>query len=238
VLNGWFLGAIGLAASGLHLGQPLKAWRVFLGLRRSWLSREIVVFGAWFACASVCAATVAFPAHASLAAPLSWRLFALLSLGGAGVFCSAMVYADTRRRFWRLPVTAGKFFGSTALFGLAAAWTLRPAAAPLAVALAAVSAVKLAFEARTFRCLGEEVFTPARKTALLLAGPLRRLTAVRYVCGALGGLLIPLLALGSGGAGSWPASIGVGLIAVAELAERALFFRAVDAPKMPGGPAG
>jgi len=34
----------GMAASVFHLGQPLKAWRFFLGLRTSWLSREILAF--------------------------------------------------------------------------------------------------------------------------------------------------------------------------------------------------
>ena len=36
---------VGLGASMLHLGRPLGAWRAFLNLRRSWMSREIVVFG-------------------------------------------------------------------------------------------------------------------------------------------------------------------------------------------------
>ena len=31
----------------LHLGQPLKAWRSFLGWRKSWFSREVIVFGAF-----------------------------------------------------------------------------------------------------------------------------------------------------------------------------------------------
>jgi Fe-S-cluster-containing dehydrogenase component len=35
---------IGLGASVAHLGRPLKAWRVFLGWRRSWMSREIIAF--------------------------------------------------------------------------------------------------------------------------------------------------------------------------------------------------
>jgi Fe-S-cluster-containing dehydrogenase component len=49
---------LGLAGSFLHLGRPRKAWRAFLGLRRSWLSREIVVFGlfALLAIASTCSA--------------------------------------------------------------------------------------------------------------------------------------------------------------------------------------
>jgi hypothetical protein len=37
----------GLAASVLHLGRPLGAWRFFLGLRTSWMSREILAFGAF-----------------------------------------------------------------------------------------------------------------------------------------------------------------------------------------------
>ncbi len=47
----------GLGVSVLHLGKPLGAWRAFLGLRTSWMSREILVFslfaGAAGACASV-----------------------------------------------------------------------------------------------------------------------------------------------------------------------------------------
>src|SRR4029434_3286429 len=35
----------GLAASVFHLGRPLGAWRFFLGLRTSWMSREILAFG-------------------------------------------------------------------------------------------------------------------------------------------------------------------------------------------------
>ncbi len=47
------LSSVGLAAAGAHLGRPLRAWRIFLGLRRSWLSREAVLFGGWFPPASV-----------------------------------------------------------------------------------------------------------------------------------------------------------------------------------------
>ena len=35
---------LGLAVSVLHLGRPLGAWRAFLGLRTSWMSREILAF--------------------------------------------------------------------------------------------------------------------------------------------------------------------------------------------------
>src|SRR4051812_38955499 len=48
----------GLILSVFHLGKPLKAWRFFLGLRTSWMSREILAFGL-FAGASGAVATCA-----------------------------------------------------------------------------------------------------------------------------------------------------------------------------------
>ncbi|WP_051083282.1 DmsC/YnfH family molybdoenzyme membrane anchor subunit [Rubritalea marina] len=52
------LGKVGLVASLLHLGSPLGAWRVFLGLKTSWLSREVVLFGAWMPALMVYAALI------------------------------------------------------------------------------------------------------------------------------------------------------------------------------------
>ncbi len=42
------LGAAGMAVSTLHLGRKERAWRAVLNLRRSWLSREIAGYGAFF----------------------------------------------------------------------------------------------------------------------------------------------------------------------------------------------
>jgi hypothetical protein len=36
------LAAVSLGASTLHLGRPIYAWRALKGLRRSWLSREVL----------------------------------------------------------------------------------------------------------------------------------------------------------------------------------------------------
>src|SRR4030095_626820 len=36
-----------LCIAALHLGKPLKAWRSFLGWRKSWFSREVIVFSAF-----------------------------------------------------------------------------------------------------------------------------------------------------------------------------------------------
>ena len=40
-------GLLALGASTLHLGRPRYAFRAVIGLRHSWLSREIVAFGAF-----------------------------------------------------------------------------------------------------------------------------------------------------------------------------------------------
>lgn len=57
-------GITGLLASVAHLGRPLGAWRSFLGLRTSWLSREIVSLGV-FAGLAVAASVAAWSSHGS-----------------------------------------------------------------------------------------------------------------------------------------------------------------------------
>ena len=41
------LAALAFAISAAHLGRPLRAWRAFLGITTSWLSREIAAAGAF-----------------------------------------------------------------------------------------------------------------------------------------------------------------------------------------------
>jgi Fe-S-cluster-containing dehydrogenase component/DMSO reductase anchor subunit len=233
----WFAGATGLVFSVAHLGQPRRAWRIFLGLRRSWLSREAVVFGAWFVLATLYTLVrlgwmppVAHPFRAALAT-------ATATLGMCGLFCSVMIYADTRRAFWRFAHTAPRFFGSALILGLASALTAAGAPSWLGFALAAATAGKLLFEARALDPLNgdRDTITPARQTALLLSGPLRPVNELRAATALLGGVFLPLmLGLRMAPAGvAWPV---LALSLVGELAERYLFFRAVDAPKMPGMP--
>jgi DMSO reductase anchor subunit len=235
-ISGWLAGAAGLSLSVLHLGQPRRAWRVFLGLRKSWLSREAVVFGAWFPLATLYAAIrlgwldAPGPLRSTLAAGTA-------ALGLAGLFCSVMIYADTRREFWRFANTAPRFFGSALVLGLAGLLVTPGAPHPIGFALAAATLFKLAFELRAlcplFGADDHTPLAPALKTARLLAGPLRREFILRVACGLLGGVALPV-AIATGAAparAAWPA---LGLVILGELAERYLFFRAVVAPKMPG----
>ncbi len=124
---------LGLAASVFHLGKPLGAWRAFLGLRRSWMSREIVAFGGLAGIASACAALHSLPfvapvvpATAIIANLIPYRLGEGLAVGAAllgllAIYCSAMIYIDTQRPCWAAGHTVRKFFGTAALLGIAGA---------------------------------------------------------------------------------------------------------------------
>jgi Fe-S-cluster-containing dehydrogenase component/DMSO reductase anchor subunit len=107
----------GLGSATLHLGRPLGAWRFFLGLRTSWMSREILAFGIFAGAAFAATASIWFwPGSALSLAAVS--VSAIVGLGA--VYTSVMIYVDTHREFWKPKFTAPKFYGATSLLGLIA----------------------------------------------------------------------------------------------------------------------
>jgi Fe-S-cluster-containing dehydrogenase component/DMSO reductase anchor subunit len=247
-LTALIIGFTALTSSTLHLGRPLGAWRVFLGLRKSWLSREIIVFGVFATMALLYTVSLWFPQFATPTTQTGLGR-ATVASGLLGVFCSAMIYHDTRRDFWHLRFSAGKFFGTTALLGAASsllvfAWT-SPSILVLPVLAGftfCAGAAKLAVELPIFRRLEIEDFSPLYKTALLLDGPLGLLHRWRMACGIIGGVALPaLLALQTltSTIPSWfviaEAACIFALCLTGEFIERRLFFVAVQPVKMPGG---
>ncbi len=111
------VGALALGASVLHLGRPLYAYRAVIGLRHSWLSREIVAFGVFMGLA------VPYAAAVWLGWQAEWLGAAAAAVGIAAVVCSVLIYTKTRRASWSpLRVTA-RFFGGAAVAGVATvAW--------------------------------------------------------------------------------------------------------------------
>ncbi len=226
---------IGLAASTSHLGRPLGAWRAFLGLRRSWLSREIVVFGMFAPLAmayTACAWFDQLPAYVSDLLGGS-----TVFVGALGVFTSVMIYHDTHRPFWKFPVSALKFFGTSvclasAAYVLASSWAGNVSAFAMCLMFVA-SFAKLATEAFMLTSYSDAMMTPERKSAMLMLDPLRLITVARFA--------LSLCALFSAGALLvapslvWLATTVFIALFIAELLERTLFFKAVAAPKMPGG---
>jgi DMSO reductase anchor subunit len=244
--------AIGaLAASVFHLGRPRYAFRAMLGLRTSWMSREILAFGV-FAPLAVAYALASFDARA---APLSAGSTHALedALGGlvaaaglAAVACSVLVYHATRRPAWGAAIVGFKFFMTAVVLGLAtatvtmtcgaallgdaaAAQAIAPVVAAAAQLVVAASLIKLAGELLSLRHLGDRQLTALRRSAVLMRDDLRTYTVSRFASGLAGTALV--------GWGHGPAAAGAGfaLLVAGELLERTLFFASSTSPGMPGG---
>lgn len=229
--------AVALGIGTLHLGRPAKAWRVFLGWRRSWFSREAIAFGGYFGAASLAATMIG--SGRGTGAELKVIMAAAALLGFVSVFCSLMLYVDTRREFWSLFHTGTRFVGSTALLGLAA-WLVTVSGEPTIpnaalFALIAVALVKLACESTVLRHRRASHWTPLKRTARLMLGRLRIALGLRIALALLGGVVLPGAAI----LGLLPSSLvttaSLVLLLAGELAERYLFFTAVSPTQMPGG---
>lgn len=241
----------GLAASTLHLGQPLKAWRIWMGWRTSWLSREALVMGAASAVAAMAMAWLAIqlpsvppqlePAMAilqHLLDPLRRPVLQGLLIGTALAMIGAqsMVYADTGRASWKLRFTAPRFVGTPILLGLATFWMLQRAPG-IGLLLAGVTFAKLAFEIAPLKYAesDSELWTELRRSAALQRGPLRPLVALRLALALVGGVLLPF-AFEVGAVSAAALCVTTTALLLGELVERALFFTAVSPDSMPGTP--
>jgi len=242
-------GLLAIGASVGHLGRPLQAWRAVLGIGHSWLSREIAAFGL-FAPAAVAAAAARF---AEPRGALAHGLGAGVSVLGLGaVACSAMIYAATGRRAWRLDRTAGAFVATTAACGISTATVVVATAAEPAAASGPLHVLSVAAVAVTVAVLGAHTWSlrpggtgdpVLDRSVRLLRGPLAPTARARVALTAAGGAGVPLLVLGLLAEPHPPAAavralavLGVALVGRGELAGRTLFFRSMTSPRMPGIP--
>jgi Fe-S-cluster-containing dehydrogenase component/DMSO reductase anchor subunit len=256
-------GLLALAASTFHLGRPWLAYRAVLGLRTSWLSREILAFGVFAGLATAYAVSLWLEPGEALPPMLESVLGAIVVAAGlSGVTCSIMIYQCTLRSFWNGTSTSLKFLSTTVLLGLgmslttslgAAAWSDSIAAGDLlsqfgrrlCEALVLAGGIKLLFEAAFLRHVRDRLNTPSKRSAMLLTGDLATAMKWRFGCGLVGGVLLPLgmLLVGSSDSTAAPADgplaiaacVAFALLVAGELLERYLFFSAVVAPRMPGG---
>lgn len=231
ILAATFAMALALGLATLHLGRPFKAWRAFLGWRTSWFSREALAFGAYLGCLSLASASVLLTSSVN-----GWLLAVAVGLGLASLFCSFMLYVDTRRDFWSPFHTGVRFGGTTILLGIAGGLIAAADYQGGWIALMGVSLVKLALESAVLRHGNVADWTPLKRTARLITGSLRPVAFFRVTSLLFAGVVFPALSL----AGMIPRDGGVaGLVFaglfVGELAERHLFFAAVSPTRMPGG---
>ena len=256
-------GLLALASSTLHLGRPQYAWRAIIGLRHSWLSREIVAFGVFAKLAIIYAAgnwfgPVFIVENEIYQSSVGWSVAVS---GLVGVFCSVMIYAFTRREFWGFSQAAIRFGLTTCLLGVAAVWLtlllvstfgsvdqlgsisgiIESYGRSICQSLILFAAAKLLFEANLLRSLMSLQTTSMKRSALLMTGSLASVTIARFACGVLGGLAMPALLLRATSETSQDPVflvIVTSLLFIAclagELLERYLFFAAVASPRMPG----
>ena len=193
----------------------------------------------------------------SLLGPQALGILAVgVSLSGlVGIFCSVMVYRDTKRPFWDNHLTTLKFFMTTGILGFATVLLtslifslvqpdtssiLKPFIHYSCRAILILTFLKLILETTVFLYLYKGNSPFLKKTVVLMMRQLKSYTLWRFGCGFLGGILIPFLYLSvfqlPSAAMTIILSAAILFFSLAgELLERYLFFRAVVPLKMPGG---
>jgi formate dehydrogenase iron-sulfur subunit len=162
-----------------------------------------------------------------------------------------MLYHVTGRQLWHVGRTSMRFFGTTAVLGVAALWlsaigAVHAGDAPAIVVkqvcgvLALTTFAKLLFELSVLRHLSDRRQTELRRTATLLSTTLVSSLRARVAFAVFGGAIFPALSLGAVSANNFSsafllAAAGVAALLAGELLERLTFFSACSAPRMPGG---
>ncbi len=250
-LVGLGAGILALIVSVFHLGRPLYAFRAVIGLGHSWLSREIVTFGAFAFLAIVL--TLRLWIHHDLENVVNILAAATVLVGIFGVFCSVKVYRDTRRPFWDHPVTDVKFFLTTTILGtatvlcssliyseLSALQIMKWFGVRFCWIIATCSCAKMILEASFFKYLYDPQQTLLKKSAWIMTEPLKNVTRNRFGWGIVGGIILPVVCatqfMSWNLLGILSCSLLILILSlIAEFCERYLFFRSVVALKMPGG---
>jgi DMSO reductase anchor subunit len=211
-----FVALVALSASTLHLGRPIHAMRALKMWRRSWLSREVLLFTLFAGAAG--AYSVSLLARSALGAGLG-ALTVLL--GVAGIGASARLYLVHGRPAWNSLLTLLEFLSTSALLcaainhGLA---VIEPSAksAVLLTELCTLT-VLIAKVLRLRTAKRHELFASWQLLSTVLANKLQ--------------LRVALLVVGAGFAASadhaWMRLAGLLLLVSGEFLGRYLFFVSV-----------
>ncbi|MFT7538404.1 MAG: formate dehydrogenase iron-sulfur subunit [Lysobacterales bacterium] len=263
ILTALGLGLLALASSILHLGRPQYAFRAILGFKTSWLSKEIVAFAIFAKLAVLYAACSWFvPIRDFVINVVGVQAFDYIGAsvgvcGILGVYCSVMVYKDTKRPFWDNHLTTLKFYLTAGILGCATILlsstvcvgiypelligdVLKSFGNRLASTIMILSVLKLVIEGFIFVYLGQGDLSFFKKSALIMVQHLRMQTIFRFGLGAFGGIVLPftLLSLQKTVNFNTVLTVTVAIFCftlMAELLARYLFFSAVVPLKMPGG---
>lgn len=223
VLGALALAGISLGAATLHLGRPIYAWRALKGLRRSWLSREVLTLSIFAGVAGIYAGMLFFdlPGRAAVG-------FLTAVCAAAGITCSARIYMVPARPAWNSRYTLTEFFLTGLFLGPLFVLALDlPALGELDqvwIARAAVmggSAQLLTQVLKFFRLSRSEQFE-LRASALLLSGRLHKAFLARLALLIAAGIALPLVV-----DSQWAAMGTLLLAVIGECIGRWLFFVSV-----------
>ena len=180
---------LALAASTLHLGRPIYAYRALKMWRRSWLSREVLLFTGFSAVACLYAVGLWLGVTGGLELGVLTLLF-----GFGGVTASACIYRVPSRPAWNTPLTLVQFNLTALTLGpLFAAATIGTTGVRwLPAAIAAVAGAQFVVLAlRFFRMSGSDT-VELQASSRLLATTLRAPFIARGALLALGAIALPL----------------------------------------------
>lgn len=129
------IASLALASSTLHLGRPIHAIRALKMWRRSWLSREVLLFTVF------ANAAAAYSAALWLKQPAAgWLGGVTVLFGIAGVGASARLYLAPGRPAWNSSFTIIEFYLTSFLLGAAGA-NILSGASPVAKVLMVAAGV-------------------------------------------------------------------------------------------------
>ena len=209
---------IALSASTFHLGRPAFAWRALSMWRRSWLSREVLLFSMFAGAGQLYAAALWFnsPAKSVLGAGAA-------AVGLCAIFASARLYTVAARPAWNSPFTFAEFYLSALFSGpLLAALFLPEDRRQLHLFAVAAAVCILSQQMAKFVWLSYSEVFELRSSGMLLANPLQSPFLLR----AAGLLLLVLLLLFAGG-GMVIAAVAFAVSLGLEILGRWLFFVSV-----------
>ncbi len=250
------IGGLAIVLSTFHLGRPLGAFRAILGIKTSWMSREVFMIGNYMGAviatlmvSAIGFITIDIPLM-DIIEPIITKIplepFALL-MGLGTVFSSSMIYVATKRPFWRASHTIPKFFLTIVILGtigftlssIALENTSNSYLVPTIIAMILSGLIKIIIEFSTLLSLGDSALSPMKRTAVLLAGKLKWLGVLRMSLGLFGYIVFPLalikVILDQDSTNTLLFfSIMAFIFSLAgEFCERFTFFAVVDKPRMP-----
>jgi DMSO reductase anchor subunit len=183
------VGGLALGASTMHLGRPIHAYRALKMWKRSWLSREVLMFGLFSGMAGAYAGSLLLKLASSSALG---GLTALL--GAGGITASACIYLVRARPAWNSKHTIADFFLTASILGPLFAANISAGSGRLLalIAVAGASAQLLNNALRFLRLNASESFE-RQSTARLLSTVLASRFLLRGALLVAGGIALPLL---------------------------------------------